>query len=100
MNKTTEKDAGRMAAVRIRLSPERVKEFEVLRQFLGMRSLSATVARVAFWNVRILSRALEVDTNAGRTAGEDFAKAVGPMVEDFAKAIVRKAMVAQAEKDG
>lgn len=99
MKKETPQNIKDAIAVRIRLSPERVREFEVIREFLGMRSLSAAVARVAFWNVRMLSRAMEID-DKGPTTGEDFAKAVGPMVEDFARAVVRKALLAQAEKEG
>ncbi len=75
---------GRPVSVRIRLTSSQAREFDKIREFLGLPSLSGTVARLALWNLSTLSEALSVNTSP-----EKVAKTMGPMLADVAQAAVR-----------
>lgn len=45
-------------SVRLRLTPPQVKKLERVRSFLGLPSLSSTVARLALWNADALAVSL------------------------------------------
>lgn len=71
--------------VRLLLSPEQVEKFATIQRFLGLRSLSAAVARCALWNADALSAALSEE------GGDKVGDAVAPMVGEFVKAAMKKA---------
>lgn len=47
-------------SVRLRLTPAEVAKLDRVRSFLGLRSLSATAARLATWNADVLAAALRI----------------------------------------
>lgn len=77
---------GRPVSVRVRLTTSQAEQFDKLREFLGLPSLSGTVARLALWNLSTLSEALSVETSPEKIVGT-----MGPMIVDVAKAAVRSA---------
>lgn len=86
MKHTTEKK-GRPVSVRVRLTSSQAMEFERMREFLGMPSLSGTVARLALWNLSSLSEALSVNTTP-----EKVVATMGPMIADVTQAAIRSAV--------
>lgn len=48
----------RPVSLRLRLYPEDVRKLELVQKFLGLRSISATAARLALWNADEIEHAL------------------------------------------
>lgn len=55
-------------SVRLRLTVDEVKQLDTVRRFLGLPSLSATAARLALWNAKILASSLSSDSLPDVTA--------------------------------
>lgn len=88
-------------SVRIRLSEQQAKQFAKIQEFLGARSLSCAVARVALWNVGVLSSALSGDgMESTEEMVSEFSKAVEPMVSDLVRGAVRQSFRRAVERAG
>ena len=87
--------------VRIRLTQQQARQFAKIQEFLGVRSLSCAVARVALWNVGVLSSALSEDGgNTGEEMANEFLRAAEPMVTDLVRGAVRRSVRRAVEKAG
>lgn len=72
--------------IRIRLTAEELAELETVRQFLGLRSVSAAAARLALWNARILAASLRSDSP------DDGAATISEVVADAVRLSLRKTL--------
>lgn len=70
--------------IRIRLTASELSELETVRQFLGLRSVSAAAARLCLWNARILATSLRSDSP------DDGATTISEVVQDAVKLSLRK----------
>lgn len=70
--------------LRIRLTDEELANLDTVRQFLGLKSVSAAAARLCTWNARILGETLRSDD---ASAG---ASAIGDVVGEATKLALQK----------
>lgn len=76
--------------IRIRLTASELEDLETVRQFLGLRSVSAAAARLCLWNARILATSLRSDSE------DENATTISEVVQDAVKLSLRKALAADA----
>lgn len=69
--------------IRIRLTDDELADIDTVRQFLGLRSVSAAAGRLAVWNARILGRSLRSDT-------DDSLEVIGTVIGDATRLALRK----------
>ena len=77
--------------IRIRLTASELSELETVRQFLGLRSVSAAAARLCLWNARILATSLRSDSE------DENATTISEVVQDAVRLSIRKVL---AEETG
>ena len=77
----------KLVKIRLSLDKQEVETFERIRQFLGLRSLSATVARCALWNASAISAALDASPQQETSR---LLEGVAPMVDGMVKALARQ----------
>lgn len=69
--------------IRIRLTDDELADIDTVRQFLGLRSVSAAAGRLAVWNARILGRSL-------RSEADDSLDVVRTVLGDAMRLALRK----------
>lgn len=78
--------------IRLRLSPSELDDIETVRQFLGLKSVSAAAARLAVWNAKILAQSLRSDGSV-----DAFATSIADVAADATRLCFRQAILDNAE---
>lgn len=74
--------------IRLRLSPSELDDIETVRQFLGLKSVSAAAARLAVWNAKMLAESLRSDGSKNA-----FATTVSEVAADAVRLSFRRAIL-------
>lgn len=83
--------------IRIRLTSAELSDLETVRQFLGLRSVSAAAARLAVWNARMLAQSLRSDISEPG-ALDAMSSTVGDVVSDGVRLAFRKFILDEVGK--